>query len=125
MKFYYNGKLIRTSKTHIYTHACINIETMYCAGCSSTKEGAEKVKQDKIRVYESAIENYDLKISARKAGKAGFYHKDGRHTSYIRFDPNNKYHTIEYCETAKQECIEEIERINRVYQIVELEAREK
>lgn len=50
MKFYYNGQLIRTSKTHHYTHACVEISEkgIRCIGCSSTKQGAERVKAEKV-----------------------------------------------------------------------------
>ena len=46
MKFYYNGQLMRTSKTHHYTHAIIrhnDDESITCMGCSSSKQGAEKL----------------------------------------------------------------------------------
>lgn len=50
MKFYFEGKLIRTSKTHHYTHAVIkrteNDFILY--GCSSSYKLAEKMMMDSI-----------------------------------------------------------------------------
>lgn len=50
MKFYFDGQLIRTSKTHHYTHAVIkrteNDWVLY--GCSSSFEGAEKMMMNSI-----------------------------------------------------------------------------
>lgn len=41
MKFYYNGKLIRTSRTHEYNFAAIS-PTGKCLTCSATYEGCAK-----------------------------------------------------------------------------------
>lgn len=49
MKYYYKGKLVRTSKTHHYTHAIIRHEengVFTCVGCSSSEQGAEKLMRD-------------------------------------------------------------------------------
>lgn len=40
MKFYYNGKLVRTSKTHEYKYALLNRADRTLA-CSATRKGAE------------------------------------------------------------------------------------
>lgn len=49
MKFYYNGKLVRSSKTREYKYAVVR-ETadgkIVVWGCSSTREGAEKMYRD-------------------------------------------------------------------------------
>lgn len=39
MKFYYNGKLVRTSKTHEYKYALINTETEKARACSKDLKG--------------------------------------------------------------------------------------
>ena len=44
MKFYYNGNLIRTSKTHVYTHAVLKPDGKPFA-CSSSLDGAKKAIQ--------------------------------------------------------------------------------
>lgn len=41
MKFYYNGKLIRTSKTHEYKFAAITAEGK-CLCCSATLDGCKR-----------------------------------------------------------------------------------
>lgn len=46
MKFYYNDKLLRTSKHHHYTHAVIQTYkdgTVVVVGCRTTKENAERL----------------------------------------------------------------------------------
>ena len=50
MKFYYQGQLIRTSKTHHYTHAVIKrTENGWIPyGCSSSYKGAEKMMMNSI-----------------------------------------------------------------------------
>lgn len=40
MKFYYNGKLVRTSKSHEYRYAVMHGDK--CIGCSATRDGALK-----------------------------------------------------------------------------------
>lgn len=41
MKFYYQGHLIRTSKTHNYKYALINKETFYAYRCSKDLKGIQ------------------------------------------------------------------------------------
>lgn len=57
MKFYYKGKLIRTSKTHNYTHAVVREKEngeIGLWGCSSTYEGAVKALNQANRAYPSS-----------------------------------------------------------------------
>lgn len=118
MKFYYDGQLIRTSKTHIYTHACIRKgENGYiCLGCSSTRAGAEKVKIDKIRTLESAIYIYTSRIEAIKAGKNGFY--DIKH-KWISFKECSDA-TLEELERWLESVKESLERVKNEWMIVEV-----
>ena len=59
MKFYYNGKLIRTSKTHEYKYAVLHGDK--CLGCSATREGALKTAyalanaKKSLALYESVL----------------------------------------------------------------------
>ena len=69
MKFYYNGKMIRTSKNHIYTHAVINKETGALIGCRKSLELAEAIKTGEINRYYHAIAVHEAEIKALKAGK--------------------------------------------------------
>ena len=50
MKFYYEGQLIRTSKTHHYTHAVIKRteDGWITYGCSSSYKGAENMMRNSI-----------------------------------------------------------------------------
>ena len=54
MRYYYNGQLIRTSKTHHYTHAVIirKEDKVICYGCSSSEKGAEKLMND-LQIFRS------------------------------------------------------------------------
>lgn len=59
MKFYYNGKLIRTSKTRHYKYAIGTSDTGTYATCSETMENAQKALDNlKKRIREVAESNY-------------------------------------------------------------------
>jgi hypothetical protein len=59
MKFYYNGKLIRTSKTRHYKYAIGTSDTGTYPTCSETMENAQKALDDlKRRIIRNAEENY-------------------------------------------------------------------
>lgn len=57
MKFYYDGELIRTSKTHTYTHAVVapadpKAENRWVVfGCRSSLAGAEQLLAETRRVW--------------------------------------------------------------------------
>ena len=55
MKVYYNGKQVRTSKTHNYTHAVIDLNGK-AISCHSTKEAAEKQIRSKLSSNEQVRE---------------------------------------------------------------------
>ena len=118
MKFYYDGQLIRTSKTHIYTYACIRKEEngYVCLGCSSTRAGAEKVKKDRIRELEGAIYSYTAKIEAIKAGKNGYYNIKHKWISLKRHD----YGTLEELESWVEGDKVILERVKNEWMIVEV-----
>lgn len=84
MKFYYNGKLIRTSKTHHYKFACINLETGNVLQCSETRSGATKllttIKAEKARAYENATSA----IKAIDEGRTFYNAKIGRTSERVR-----------------------------------------
>ena len=118
MKFYYDGQLIRTSKTHIYTHACIRKgENGYiCLGCSSTRAGAEKVKNDKMRELENAVYSYTARIEAIKAGKTGFYNIKHK---WISFKECHNV-TLEELERRLEISKASVERVKNEWMIVEV-----
>lgn len=121
MKYFYNDKLIRTSKTHHYTHACIEVKedgTIICQGCSSSKAGAEKVKNTVISEIERFIFSHKACIKALEEGKRGYYNK--RH-EFISFGQYRDF-DIESEKTYLEGDQKNLERVQK-WQIVEVEER--
>lgn len=125
MKFYYNGQLVRTSRNHEYTHACINTDINELKGCSATRQGAEKVKNDEIARMKKCIINLKSRLKALEEGKDRYWYKDGRTGCYEAIRKDSPYHTIESTKKSLQNCLDRIEYVEKNWQIVELEAREK
>lgn len=120
MKFYYNGQLIRTSKNHHYTHACVaqgKDGKWNCVGCSSTRAGAEKVKQDIIREFERAITTAKNALKALEDGKKGFYNSRNVWLTFHESD------TAETFKEVLEDATNKIKGINDKYLIVEIEER--
>lgn len=120
MKFYYNGHLIRTSKNHIYTHAVIDITDCGCVGCRTGEDKAEAIIRTEISVTERSIANCEAAIKALENGKSGYYAKDGRRTYFCKFTPSN---TVEKYNRSIERLKGHIDRINKTWRVVELEAR--
>lgn len=120
MKFYYNGKLIRTSKNHEYTHAVIDITDSGCVGCRVGADKAEAIIRTEISQAERSIANCKTAIKALEAGKDGYFYKEGRRTWYCKFSSSN---TIERYTESIEHLQNYIDRINNTWQVVELEAR--
>ena len=121
MKFYYDGQLIRTSKTHHYTHACVaqgSDGKWCCISCSSSKAGAEKVKADKIREHERLIDSCNRAIKAHEDGKDGYY---SRHHEWISFKHYDLFATKEIAEQYKAEEQRRLNLIKANWIIVEVE----
>ena len=125
MKFYYNGKLMRTSKTHEYKFAIIWPDGTL-SSCHGTREAAEKEYRRLISENETAIAD-DLKaIEALKAGRTYYDTKICRRWHRISLKGKDwggmnraEVATWEsYIESHKRQ----IEKLN-TRQIVELEAR--
>ena len=121
MKFYYKEQLIRTSKTHTYTHAAINEVDgkIYCKGCSTSEEGARKIIAKEMSEATRNLENAESAIKAIEAGKDGYFYNEGRKKSYVKF---NKELTVEFYKQRIEWSKKSIEAISK-WQIVELEAR--
>lgn len=120
MKFYYDGQLIRTSKNHHYTHACVikaKDGKWKTLGCSSTREGAEKVKNQRIISYLNGIESYEKQIKALDEGKSGYYSKGYGFIkfseSYYKTDKESRLKEIEHLKA-------EIEKVKETWLIVEV-----
>ena len=120
MKFYYNGKLIRTSKNHEYTHAVIDITTGKCKGCRANEYTASTIISTECAWYERQIDNYRNAIKALESGKKGYYAKDGRRTYFSRFDADA---SVENYTRWIEWNMEHIKEIKANWKVVELEAR--
>lgn len=113
MKFYYKGKLIRTSKTHHYTHAIIyNREdgTFACHGCSATEQGAEKLYRALPNVH-----NYGIWLSVQN----GTYKKKDKWSNSIEKMREN---AVKYYGSV-DEAVEAHRKVVARYEIVEIEER--
>jgi len=116
-KFYYNGKLVRTSKTHVYTHAVIN-DNGDVLRCSANEKLARSFMTSEISRAETTIRDCDRAIKAIQNGEKGYYSRDyGQRNLWISF---STFHiTIEKCESEKQACADYIRQVQG-YKIVEL-----
>ena len=115
MKYYYNGKLMRTSN-HVYTHAVID-NNGKCVACRNGYANAVKAKN--AERSDKAIREANNAINALKAGRSYYFFKIGQ-CSYK--------HTFEAKDTIEryQGVIERANEWNKVvdsWQIVELEAK--
>lgn len=120
MKFYYNNELVRTSKSHIYTHAVIDMATGGCKGCRANRETAEAVISTEIAYFEKKIGNYENAIKAIQNGKDAYYAKDGRRTYYTKIP---KDRTVEEYKEWIEWDRDYITYIKENWQVVELEAK--
>ena len=116
MKFYYEGKLIRTSKNHHYTNALINTDTGKCITCSSTMEGCERELNRIINEKLNNIENAKKAILAIENGKKTYMATYGRDICTARVTEN-----IEHYQKSIKYYQERIENIKVFYKIVDLE----
>ncbi len=118
MKFYYEGKLVRTSKNHHYTHAVIS-GTGNVFTCSSSEELARKALNAHLSGYRTGIENNRRAIKAIEQGKTSYLVKEGR-SNY----PTKLRHTKEEYEEGIRHMQDTIEWITNTWKVIELEERE-
>ena len=114
MKFYYNDKWVRTSKTRNYKYAVIvdNPDgTFGLVSCSETQANAQRSYFSYTRIW---VNN---EISARRAMSAI---KEGK-TTYI--NSHNEKATVTRTYEEYQEVVEEAQRYFHNTHIVALEAR--
>ena len=118
MKFYYNGKLVRTSKNHYYTHAVINPDGDRLIGCCSRLDLAIKLRNSWISSLETNIENYNRAIKAIENGKKTYWGKYGN-----REVLNKVYYSADdYKKFIENDKARIAYRSN--FKVVELEARD-
>lgn len=79
MKFFYNGKLIRTSKTHKYTHAVMLGDRLI--SCASSYDLAVKSYNSYVGTYKRNQVNYRRAMSALSNGKDYYVNVDGKKVS--------------------------------------------
>ncbi len=120
MKFYYNGQLVRTSKSHEYTHAVIDITTNGCKGCRVGRYKAEAIISAEVAEYERRAKNYESAIKALESGKTGYYVKEGRRTWFNKFSADA---TVEKYREWIAWNREYVDSIKANWKVVELEAR--
>jgi hypothetical protein len=71
MKFFYNGKQIRTSTSHVYRYAFMYGDS--CVSCHETYGAAEKKKKSYVRDTQEWINNYKLALRDSKIYLAKLY----------------------------------------------------
>ncbi len=123
MKFYYNDKLIRTSKTHDYKYALIS-STGKCVTCSASRERAEAELASWINRYNDKIQNYKNIIHAIETGASHYNAIEGRKTYRVKLDAkNNEAHTLDGAREYLEDSTAKLEEIKKCWKVVELEAR--
>lgn len=117
MKFYYEGKLIRTSKTHEYKYAAIS-SSGHCLKCSATKQGAQAELDRIFRESMRNLEFYRAALQALEIGEARVRNSRGE---WIKLD------TTWYKPEELRKWIKSIEENAPTFyernKVVELEAR--
>lgn len=125
MKFYYNDKLVRTSKTHEYHYAILS-ENGDVWSCHGTLEAAQKEFRRPISECETTIEDNKKIIAALKNGKTYVDLKVCRRWFRVNLKGKNidgsSRSEISTWEKDIQEIKNRIEFLN-TRKIVELEAR--
>ena len=114
MKFYYNDKLVRTSKTHIYTHAVMFNENLIA--CSSSYDLAVKRLNEFISKNDKNMEYYEEVITKYENGIKSKVYSNGRYKT-MTDEIYNEY--VEMLNRAKEY---RKEKVNNTH-IVELEQR--
>lgn len=104
MKFYYNGKLIRTSKTRHYKYAIGTSDTGKYAICSETWENAQKALDAlKRRIIEAAENNYKFDQDPKNQEFLKKYYGD----RYDQYDARAAYERakarVQYAEIVELE----------------------
>lgn len=117
MKFYYNGKLMRTSKTHEYKYAIVS-ENDVLWSCHGTLEAAQKEFRRPIAQCETNIHDYMVAIKMLEMGRSYYEVKICKRWHRIPL----KGKTVNYFESEIEYFKKRIE-ILKTRKIVELEAR--
>lgn len=119
MKFYYNETLIRSSKTHVYTHAVIDVKSGRVLGCRSNEETAQSIITGAINTALEAVENSKSHLKAIENGSRSYKIKEGRRNYYLKCDADAE--NVKYWLKRNEDCVD---YIKENYKVVELEMRE-
>ena len=120
-KFYYEGKLVRTSENHDYRFGIYNKSRGRMKSCHSTRELAEKTLQSYINEPLNWIENNDKRaIQAIKNGKKKYWVKVGNREV---LEPLGDRNTVEIWERYIEENQQIHEFRKNNFCVVELEVR--
>lgn len=122
MKFFYDGKLVRTSKTKVYTHAVINTETGGLIGCSSSRELAQKKVDSEISYCNSRIAEDERALKALTSGASGYSYRFGRMKYFSVFGRDCSKNPEEWKQFIREHR-ERIDYIRRNWKVVELTAQ--
>lgn len=119
MKYYYDGKLVRTSD-HIYTHAVYDTSKGKVMACRNGLDNALSAKNAEMSLERGNIRYYEDMIKAIKAGRDYFFTKCGRVTEKHKIGENM---TVEKAENRIGEIKAWIEKRMNELVIVKLEAK--
>lgn len=126
MKFYYNGVLIRTSKTHSYTHAVIgNLKAdgkYELWGCRSNREAAQQIIDSRISMMRNNIKTYNMIIKALQNGESGWTEIWKGRRFFHRFASDDNVEKYQRWLDAERD---RLQQTIETLKVVELEAREK
>lgn len=125
-KHYYNGKLLRTSKSHKYAYAVIDDSKKinFLIGCSASLESAQALISSEISRSKVHIDNYKKMIDAKENGKKYVDVKVGRKI-YRQYVSDYKDYSIESFKEDIAHMESYIEHIEEHYKVVELEVVEE
>lgn len=117
MKYYYNGNLVRTSKTHHYTHAVVTgYDTVF--SCNSSEALAVKALRSWANGYKNEAENGKKAIKALDEGKSHYMRREGNRDWYTKMT-----YTREQYERQIEQAQSAYDWIVSTWKVVKLEER--
>lgn len=124
MKFYYEGKLVRTSKTHEYKFAAIDVskadgEKISALKCSATHEGAKSEIDRKRNNALNAITHYEQMIKAIENGYKHMWAKECGHAYKIDLTKYSIDELRSYIDSERKY----LDYIQMNFKVVQLEAK--
>ena len=118
MKYYYGGKLVRTSD-HVYTHAVLDTTSGKVVACRNGADKAEAARVAELSLCRGDIKYYEEMIKAMKKGREYFIYTIGRATEKAKIAEDM---TVEKAEQRIEELKAWIEKRLSELAVVPLEA---